>query len=67
MKRSNHESGADKQYERHSDLHDDQDAPRPMLLAALAQGAATFADAGAQTHACILEDGNGAEEHAGQE
>src|SRR5882724_11771863 len=67
MKRSNHESRAEEKDERHGDLHDDQDAARAMLLAALAQGAASFADAGAQTHACILEDGDGAEKHAGEE
>src|SRR5882762_8974656 len=67
MKRSNHEPGADEKHESHGDLHDDQDAARAMLLAALAQGATTFADAGAQAHACIFEDGDGAEEHAGEE
>src|SRR5882672_12183182 len=67
MKRSNHESGADEKYESHGHLHDDQDAARAMLLAALTQGASPFADAGAQTRACIFEDGNGAEEHAGEE
>src|SRR6266403_5074825 len=66
MKRSNHESRADEKYQSHGDLHDDQDAARAMLFAALTQGAASFADAGAQTRACILEDGDGAEKHAGK-
>ncbi len=38
-----------------------------MLLFALAERAATFADAGAETDSGVLEDGYGAKEDAGKE
>ena len=45
-------------------MYNDEDAARAMLLLALAEGAATFADAGAEAHSGVLEDGNGAKQDA---
>src|SRR5260370_36073801 len=38
-----------------------------MLLFALAEGAATLADAGAETHSGVFEDGNGAKKYASED
>src|SRR6266550_2458384 len=40
---------------------------RAMLLSALTEGAATLADAGAESRPGVLEDGNGSKQHAGEE
>src|SRR5579859_1319127 len=63
---SNHEAGADKENESERDLNDDEDAAGAMLFASLAVGAATLANAGAETNSGVLEDGDGAKENAGE-
>ena len=63
---ANHQAGADQQDERESDLNNDKDAARAMLLLALAEGPAALADAGAETYSGILEDGNGTKQDAGE-
>ena len=44
---ANHEAGADQEDQSEGNLDDDQDAANAMLLAALAVGAAAFANASA--------------------
>src|SRR5258708_6382562 len=64
---ANHQAGADQQDERESDLHDDKDTSRAMLLLALAERAAALADAGAEAHSGVLKDRNGTKQDAGQQ
>ena len=45
----------------------DEDAARAVLLLALAESASALADAGAETHSGVLDDGNGTKQHAGKE
>ncbi len=63
---TDHQAGADEEHESERDLHDDENAASAMLLAALAIGAAALADAGAETHARVFKNGNGAEKDAGE-
>ncbi len=63
---ADHQARADQQNQSKSDLHDDENAARAVLFAASAVGAAAFANAGAEAHACVFENGDAAEEHAGE-
>ena len=64
---TNHQTRADEQNQSQSDLNDDQHAAQAVLLAALAIGTATFANAGAEADSGVFENGNGAEERAGED
>ena len=64
---ADHEPGADEQHQRQRDLHDDQGLARAMPLAALAQGASSFAETAVHARAGILDDRDGANEKAGEE
>ena len=63
---ADHEARADEQNQRESDLHDDENAAGAVLFAATAIGAAAFANASAKSNASIFENGDAAEEDAGE-
>ncbi len=64
---ANHQAGANQQHESQGHLDDYQNVSCAMLLAALAQRAPSFAEAGVQTRPGVLEDRNGAKQQAGKQ
>ena len=58
---ANHQAGADEQDQREGYLNYDENAAGAMLFAALADGAAAFADAGVETDTSVFEYRNATE------
>src|SRR6266704_4013480 len=61
---ANHQPGADQQNQSERHLYHYKHTSGAMLFLALAQGASSFANAGAQVRARVFEDRNGAKEEA---
>ena len=63
---ADHEAGADEQHQSEGHLDDDESFAGAVALAALRECAAAFAQAARGFYAGIFEDGNCADEHAGE-
>ncbi len=64
---ADHEAGADEQHKGERDLNDDKDVAGAVALAALAQGTAAFAKAGADAHAGVTQGRDRPEEDAAEQ
>ena len=65
VKGPDHQAGANQQDEGERDLDDDEDVARTVLFTAGAEGAAAFADSGAEANAGVFDNRDAGEKRAG--